>query len=395
MNQDAKTGAKLGIAYLFLPQIIGALRQAARTVSLLAQIAFFGSVRVGERAYEVVNQNRRGILYSLLICLVGNIAFFCLGAIFHNGLLMTIGGFFLLTPFITVAVAGSAVAFLLSLYIRVLSGSLLTIHSALLEALRKAGFEPTGVPTPVIDGSVVTRKIRNIWSAIIPLGLTTIYCIVFPSWRALRLMPIVIFFLIVMAIMVDQWANISLAEDEKKLIRTARAKRRIYGLVSFGLTLLLVWGGFSIAMNNTAKALSQSGKETDQEIGQYIETKGSLISLVKGVAKDGYGVVIAQPKAEKAAREIAVRDSLRQYQQDYHFETPTKKGQAVVFLNPNRKTFYVQRGDSCTYTISAGNSEEKYTVVTPGGYYHFWVNPGMDGIKVTQDLKNANKFVVE
>ena len=88
-------------------------------------------------------------------------------------------------------------------------------------------------------------------------------------------MPIVIFFLIVMAIMVDQWANISLAEDEKKLIRTARAKRRIYGLVSFGLTLLLVWGGS--LQNNTAKARPRVAKKLTRN-WSYIETKGSLIS---------------------------------------------------------------------------------------------------------------------
>ena len=221
LRDDVKTGAKWGIVYLFLPQILDALKQAATTVGLLVQIIFVGTEKVGEKAYEVVRRNKMGIFYALLICFVGAAMFFSLGAGFQNRLCMTIGGFFLLTPFMVVAIAGNAVAFLVSIYVNVLGGTLLTVHSALLEALKKAGFEPAGVPKPTIDVDGITKKFRSIWSAIIPLGLTTIYCIVFPSWRALALMPIVIFFLTVMSIMVGQWASIDLATDDKKLITSS------------------------------------------------------------------------------------------------------------------------------------------------------------------------------
>ena len=345
LRDDVKTGAKWGIVYLFLPQILDALKQAATTVGLLVQIIFVGTEKVGEKAYEVVRRNKMGIFYALLICFVGAAMFFSLGAGFQNRLCMTIGGFFLLTPFMVVAIAGNAVAFLVSIYVNVLGGTLLTVHSALLEALKKAGFEPAGVPKPTIDVDGITKKFRSIWSAIIPLGLTTIYCIVFPSWRALALMPIVIFFLTVMSIMVGQWASIDLATDDKKLIRTARAKRRIYRLVALGLTLLLVWGGFSVAMHSTATALSEASSKTDNEACHYIKQKGSLFGLAKGLVADGYSAatdLIKTAQAHSDSAKQAEQDSLlaynRRFKTDAEFRNLSIPARSTVTVfNPAGK----------------------------------------------------------
>jgi len=286
-------------AITFAKPIMNAISAVVRTFSLIVQINVHGIEKLAQESRNQIRNHRGTLLITVIVITGAIILFFSLGATFHSKILISIGGFWMITPLIVLATMGEAVAKLITLYLQTVEGTLKGFHAALLGVLKKMGVEAeNSLPKPeLLDENKFAKKIHSVWTAIIPLSLATIFCIFFPAWSSVGVIPIMLFILISQAIMADQWGDIDLEADDKKLINTARTKRRVFRLISFGLTILMFWTAYSVTFQSSAK-------KTEKDITKYVD-KASLLELPVNLVKDGYNAIAEPVKKWQAEKNSA------------------------------------------------------------------------------------------
>ena len=226
------------------------------------------------------------------------------------------------------------IAKVITLYLQTIEGTLKGFHTVLLNLLKKLGIDTEELPKPeIIDEEKFAKNAKNIWLLIIPVGLVSAFCAFFPAWKSIGMIPIALFLTTLMAIMANQWADIDLEADNKKLIRTAKGKRKLYQLVSFGLTIWLVWTAYSVIFPNSAEATWNG--IMDYVEGDSIATAKPLYVLPVASTTDLYQTV-AGPIKQNNAHKKAVQDSIRKTKRDSLKETLkdssiTKEGRMVTF----------------------------------------------------------------
>ncbi len=329
---------KFGFFALFFNSIMEVVQEIGNFFYMLGDIYVNAGIQGVKKSGAYIQRHNRGFFYFLIISLCGTTLFFILGASFHIGFLVAIGAFFFIAPFVLIAVTGQALAYLISLYIEVGSKALNAIYGTMLTILRDFFDVETDIATIEADTSSLRNGARTAWMFVIPLGLVSIFTIFFPYWKSIAMIPVTLFIIIIGSIMVMQWADIDWEADSKKLISTAKAKRRIYKLVMLGLTLWLIWTAFSVTADHTAAALKDGTVQADTVAAKYINSKGSIFGLATGIPMDIYNAVADPIKAHYArqdsiesARKRARQDSIRRVMSD---SVDTYTGYIINVTNP-------------------------------------------------------------
>lgn len=327
MENFFKNLLKIIGAVTFARPIMAGLSAVVETFSLIVQINIAGIEKVAEKSRGQMIQHRWALLYSIMTIIGGTVFFFSLGATFHNRVLISIGGFIMISPLIVIAGFSEAVLRLVTLYLQTIEGVLKGFHAALLTILKKMGINEEDVlPEPeLIQEGKVAKKFHSVWTALIPLSLVTIFCIFFPGWKSVGMVPVVLFILITQSIMVDQWADIEIDDidletDNRKIITTAKTKKTVFRLISLGLTVLLFWTAYSVMFEPSAKA-------TEKDITEYVN-KGSLIQLPVNLVND---FVVEPIKEYQAQRDSIAKHAKQKQKKD---STLTKEGRVVIFKEP-------------------------------------------------------------
>jgi len=296
MENFFKNSTKIIGTITFARPIMAGLSAVVRTLSMIIQINIHGVELVGEETLNYIREHRGTLFGTVVVITAFVVLFLTLGAFLHNRIFMSLAGFTMVLPLIILATFSEAAVKLVTLYLQTAEGALKGFHAALLEILKKMGVNASELPKPeLIQGKKIAKKTHSIWMAIIPISLVSIFCIFFPDWLSVDIIPIVLFILISQSIMTDQWADIDLEADDKKLIRTARTKRRVFNLISFGLTLLVFWTAYTVTFQPSAK-------KTVKDTKTYVN-KGSIFELPKNLIIDCYEAIAGPIKKWQAEQD--------------------------------------------------------------------------------------------
>ena len=307
--------AKWAIIFALFPQIKKIIVEMFRGIKIITLIFFHGSKNITEDTLSAVKAARWGILIITgLTLLVANVLT-AFGAGCQNRVLMALAGLVLIVPLSIIAASGQAIAYLIGLYLTTIEGTLKGFRAILVKIAEKLGVElEDDVPTPeFINREKVASGVGRLWYAVILVFLVYAFCVAFPSFKAWGMGFIITFAFIGLNVMVSKFNETNAEEDAKKVIPIVKSQRRIYKLVSLGLTILLIFTALSImfspdSKNPVAKSVGSGIKETEKAAAAYIDSANGLHNLPKKIVVDVYEATIA-PLLEKPAEETVVHDS--------------------------------------------------------------------------------------
>jgi hypothetical protein len=409
LGGGAKETAGWVAFFAFFPEIKKIVGEVLKGIWLIIQIFFHHSKNTAEDTAKAVWNNRRAVLYAIIAILFLNIIFSCFGAGLQSRLLMAIAGFILVIPLIILATAGQVIGYLIGIYLATVEGTLSGFHKILISIADKVGMDDLGgdegIPRPeFIDRKELSKGAGKIWLAVIPIGLMYAFCIAFPSWRALGAGLIMQFAIILLTIMSTKFNEIDPEADSKKLIPVAKGMRRVYKLVSLGLSIFLIWVAASVAFNpnsknSVAKSIGKGTMKTETATANYIDSANGLHNLPKKIVVDSYNATIAPILKKKAisdslaaVREQARLDSIAQYEaramQGCYPNIPfsLSSGNWIGIQNPNKKSFTVMTKDT------NGNTQERF-IVSGRAYRKFKLSRNVARIDVEASNSTAWVYV--